>query len=66
MSEDQAEILRRLGLKIKGLSEVGNKMGFIDFTELFTQLQIIDNSDQHKNTISTKDLYGKITESPNS
>ena len=37
MSEDQAEILRRLGLKIKGFSEVGNKMGFIDFTELFTQ-----------------------------
>lgn len=64
MSEDQAEILRRLGLKIKGFSEVGNKMGFIDFTELFTQLQIIDNSDQHMFTISAKDLYGKVSESP--
>ena len=64
MSEDQAEILRRLGLKIKGFSEVGNKMGFIDFTELFTQLQIIDNSDQHIFTISAKDLYGKVSESP--
>ena len=64
MSEDQAEILRRLGLKIKGFSEVGNKMGFIDFTELFTQLQIIDNSDQHLFTISAKDLYGKVSESP--
>lgn len=64
MSEDQAGILRRLGLKIKGFSEVGNKMGFIDFTELFTQLQIIDNSDQHMFTISAKDLYGKVSESP--
>ncbi len=64
MSEDQAEILRRLGLKIKGFSEVGNKMGFIDFAELFTQLQIIDNSDQHMFTISAKDLYGKVSESP--
>lgn len=64
MSEDQAEILRRLGLKIKGFFEVGNKMGFIDFTELFTQLQIIDNSDQHMFTISAKDLYGKVSESP--
>lgn len=64
MSEDQAEILRRLGLKIKGFSKVGNKMGFIDFTELFTQLQIIDNSDQHMFTISAKDLYGKVSESP--
>ena len=64
MSEDQAEILRRLGLKIKGFSEVGNKMGFIDFTELFTQLQIIGNSDQHMFTISAKDLYGKVSESP--
>lgn len=64
MSEDQAGILRRLGLKIKGFSKVGNKMGFIDFTELFTQLQIIDNSDQHMFTISAKDLYGKVSESP--
>ena len=64
MSEDQAGILRRLGLKIKGFSEVGNKMGFIDFTELFTQLQIIDNRDQHMFTISAKDLYGKVSESP--
>lgn len=39
-------------------------MGFIDFTELFTQLQIIDNSDQHMFTISAKDLYGKVSESP--
>ena len=64
MSQEQAETLHRLGLKIKGFSETGSKMGFIDFTELFTHLQIIESNDQHLFSISAKDLYGKVSESP--
>ena len=64
MSQEQAETLHRLGLKIKGFSETGSKMGFIDFTELFTHLQIIESDDQHLFSISAKDMHGKVSESP--
>ena len=64
MSQEQAETLHRLGLKIKGFSETGSKMGFIDFTELFTHLQIIESNDQHLFSISAKDMHGKVSESP--
>lgn len=62
-SENQA-LLSRLGLKLKGFTEMGSKMGFIDFAEVFAHLHTTDGSDQHTFTLSAKDMYGKVSESP--
>ena len=62
-SENQA-LLSRLGLKLKGFTEMGGKMGFIDFAEVFAHLHTLDGSDMHTFTLSAKDMYGKVSESP--
>ena len=62
-SENQA-LLSRLGLKLKGFTEMGSKMGFIDFAEVFAHLHTTDGSNQHTFTLSAKDMYGKVSESP--
>lgn len=64
MSQENANLLLGLGLKTKGLSEIGSKMGFIDFSEVFANLQITDGNDLHTFTISSKDIYGKVSEAP--
>ena len=64
MSQENANLLLGLGLKTKGLSEIGNKMGFIDFSEVFAHLQITDGNDLHTFSISSKDIYGKVSETP--
>ncbi len=64
MSNENANLLLSLGLKTKGLSEIGSKMGFIDFSEVFANLQITDGNDIHTFTISSKDIYGKVSETP--
>ena len=64
LSSENRALLSRLGLKLKGFTEMGSKMGFIDFAELFTHLHTLDGSDQHTFTLSAKDMYGKVSESP--
>lgn len=64
LSSENHALLSRLGLKLKGFTEMGSKMGFIDFAELFTHLHTLDGSDQHTFTLSAKDMYGKVSESP--
>lgn len=64
LSSENRALLSRLGLKLKGFTEMGSKMGFIDFAEVFAHLHTLDGSDQHTFTISAKDMYGKVSESP--
>ena len=64
LSSENHALLSRLGLKLKGFTEMGSKMGFIDFAELFAHLHTLDGSDQHTFTLSAKDMYGKVSESP--
>lgn len=64
LSSENHALLSRLGLKLKGFTEMGSKMGFIDFAELFTHLHTLDGSDMHTFTLSAKDMYGKVSESP--
>ncbi len=64
MSSEDSALLGRLGLKLKGFTEMGGKMGFIDFAELFAHLQATEESDLHTFTLSAKDIYGKVTETP--
>lgn len=64
LSSENRALLSRLGLKLKGFTEMGSKMGFIDFAELFAHLHTLDGSDQHTFTLSAKDMYGKVSESP--
>lgn len=64
LSSENRALLSRLGLKLKGFTEMGSKMGFIDFAELFAHLHTTDGSDQHTFTLSAKDMYGKVSESP--
>ena len=64
LSSENRALLSRLGLKLKGFTEMGSKMGFIDFAELFTHLHALDGSDMHTFTLSAKDMYGKVSESP--
>lgn len=64
LSSENRALLSRLGLKLKGFTEMGSKMGFIDFAELFTHLHTLDGSDQHTFILSAKDMYGKVSESP--
>ena len=64
LSSENRALLSRLGLKLKGFTEMGSKMGFIDFAELFTHLHTLDGSDMHTFTLSAKDMYGKVSESP--
>lgn len=64
LSSENRTLLSRLGLKLKGFTEMGSKMGFIDFAELFAHLHTLDGSDMHTFTLSAKDMYGKVSESP--
>lgn len=64
MSTENSALLNRLGLKVKGFGEMGSKMGFIDFSEVFTHLHVTDGNDQHTFTISARDIYGKVSETP--
>lgn len=64
LSSENRTLLSRLGLKLKGFTEMGSKMGFIDFAEVFAHLHTTDGSDQHTFTLSAKDMYGKVSESP--
>lgn len=64
LSSENHALLSRLGLKLKGFTEMGSKMGFIDFAEVFAHLHTTDGSDQHTFTLSAKDMYGKVSESP--
>lgn len=64
LSSENHALLSRLGLKLKGFTEMGSKMGFIDFAELFAHLHTLDGSDMHTFTLSAKDMYGKVSESP--
>lgn len=64
LSSENRALLSRLGLKLKGFTEMGSKMGFIDFAELFAHLHTLDGSDMHTFTLSAKDMYGKVSESP--
>ena len=64
LSSENHALLSRLGLKFKGFTEMGSKMGFIDFAEVFAHLHTLDGSDQHTFTLSAKDMYGKVSESP--
>lgn len=64
LSSENRALLSRLGLKLKGFTEMGSKMGFIDFAEVFAHLHTTDGSDQHTFTLSAKDMYGKVSESP--
>ncbi len=64
MSQENSALLSRLGLKLKGFSGMGSKMGFIDFSEVFAHLHTTDGSDQHTFTLSAKDTYGKVSETP--
>lgn len=64
LSSENRALLSRLGLKLKGFTEMGSKMGFIDFAEVFAHLHTLDGSDQHTFTLSAKDMYGKVSESP--
>lgn len=64
LSSENHALLSRLGLKLKGFTEMGSKMGFIDFAELFVHLHTLDGSDMHTFTLSAKDMYGKVSESP--
>lgn len=63
-SSENSALLNRLGLKVKGFGEMGSKMGFIDFSEVFTHLRVTDGNDQHTFTLSAKDIYGKVSETP--
>ncbi len=64
MSSGNTALLNRLGLKTKGLSEMGGKLGFIDFSQIFSYLYINNGNDLHTFTVSVKDIYGKVSESP--
>ncbi len=64
LSSENRALLSRLGLKLKGFTEMGSKMGFIDFAEVFAHLHTTDGSNQHTFTLSAKDMYGKVSESP--
>ena len=64
MSTENSTLLNRLGLKTKGFGEMGSKMGFIDFSEVFAHLSPTDGNDQHTFTLSAKDIYGKVSETP--
>lgn len=64
MSTENSTQLNRLGLKTKGFGEMGSKMGFIDFSEVFAHLSSTDGNDQHTFTLSAKDIYGKVSETP--
>ena len=64
LSSENSALLGRLGLKLKGFTEMGSKMGFIDFAEVFAHLHATDGNDQHTFTLSAKDVYGKVTEAP--
>ena len=64
MSTENSALLNRLGLKTKGFGEMGSKMGFIDFSEVFAHLSSTDGNDQHTFTLSAKDIYGKVSETP--
>lgn len=64
LSSENRALLSRLGLKLKGFTEMGSKMGFIDFAEVFAHLHTLDGSDMHTFTLSAKDMYGKVSESP--
>ncbi len=64
MSTENSALLNRLGLKTKGFGEMGSKMGFIDFSEVFAHLSPTDGNDQHTFTLSAKDIYGKVSETP--
>ncbi len=63
MTPSQAELMKQLGLKVKGLDSSDNKMGFVDFTEVFTHLDAT-KGDQHTFTLLAKDNGGKVTEEP--
>lgn len=64
MSSENTALLNRLGLKTKGLSEMGGKLGFIDFSQIFSYLYINNGNDLHTFTVSVKDIYGKVCETP--
>lgn len=64
MSTENSALLNRLGLKTKGFGEMGSKMGFIDFSEVFAHLSPTDGNDQHTFTLSAKDIYGKVSKTP--
>lgn len=64
MNTENSTQLNRLGLKTKGFGEMGSKMGFIDFSEVFAHLSSTDGNDQHTFTLSAKDIYGKVSETP--
>lgn len=64
MSTENSTLLNRLGLKTKGFGEMGSKMGFIDFSEVFAHLSPTGGNDQHTFTLSAKDIYGKVSETP--
>lgn len=64
MSTENSALLNRLGLKTKGFGEMGSKMGFIDFSEVFAHLSSTDGNDRHTFTLSAKDIYGKVSETP--
>ncbi len=64
LNDEQNNQLTQLGLKFKGFNAPGNKMGFIDFTEVFTHLNVTESGDTHAFVVSARDEAGKVSNSP--
>ncbi len=64
LTDEQHNLLTRLGLVFKGFNAQGCKMGYIDFTEVFTHLQVTDESDTHSFVVSARDVAGKVSQTP--
>ncbi len=64
LTDEQRNTLTQLGLVFKGFNGTGNTMALIDFTEVFTHLQVAGENDSHLFTISARDNNGKVSESP--
>ncbi len=65
LTQLQRNILTQLGLSFKGFNAPGSPMALIDFTEVFTHLQVAEGgSDSHSFVVSVRDQAGKVSESP--
>lgn len=63
LSEEQASLLRQMGLEIKGFGTNVSKMGYINFATLAPSLQIAsDGNTDHTFTLTARDSNGKVSE----
>lgn len=63
LTAEQSNLLEELGLEVKGLSVNRDKMGYINFTDFISSLQIAENGDsKHTFTITARDNNGKVSE----